>query len=140
MNPTEVSFFGRTAIGIACVNKHSEALELCLAACKNYESPDECGESEAKKWKPYDESDLCVPSDEEVTPEGMDDLQWEDEITQTHSDLDKEESLTDEWSALYKYYAKIIEKTGEILTTTISFREVDLIYFLLLLEVLIIQN
>lgn len=120
-----VSFFGRTAIGIACVNKHSEALELCLAACKNYQSSDECGESEAKKWKLYDESDFCVRSDEEVTPEGMDDLQWEDEITQLQSDLVKE----DEWSALYKYYAKIIEKTGEMLTTTINFREVDLNYF-----------
>lgn len=124
VNPTEVSFFGRSAIAIACLNKHHEALELCLAACKNYQSSDECGESDAKKWKSYDESGFCIRSDDEVTPEGMDDLQWEDEITQPQSDLAQEELPTDEWSALYKYYAKIIEKTGEMLTTAISFREV----------------
>lgn len=126
MNPTEVSFYGRNAIGIACLNKNFEALELLLAACKNYRPSDDCGEIEAKKLKPFDGSHFCVRSDEEVTPDGMDDLQWEDEITQPESDLVKEELPTDEWSALYKYYAKIIEKTGELLATTICYREVDI--------------
>lgn len=113
-NPTEISFFGRTAVGIACVNKHPEALELLLLACKNCHLSREDGESEAKKWKPHDG---------DKTPEGMDGLQWEDEIEQPQSELIKEDSPSDEWSVLYRYYASIIEKTGEMLANTISFRE-----------------
>lgn len=53
----------------------------------------------------------------------MDDLQWEDEMMRPQSEVINEDQATDEWSVLYRYYASIIEKTGEMLANTISFRE-----------------
>lgn len=70
------------------------------------------GESDAKKWKRIDDDN---------TPEGMEGLQWEDEISSQQKV--KEETVDDEWSVLYQYYASVIEKTGEMLANTISARE-----------------
>lgn len=68
-----------------------------------------------------------------VTPEGMEGLQWEDEIaqpSQTKNQLklddpngDVAAEKDDEWSVLYRYYASVIEKTGEMLANTISSRD-----------------
>lgn len=62
--------------------------------------------------------------DGDMTPEGMEGLQWEDEIDQRqHSQKPKDDVFDDEWSILYRYYASVIEKTGEMLANTISARE-----------------
>lgn len=111
---------GRTAIGIACLNKHANVLELLLNSCKNH-GPTmfgrDPGESEAKKWKRH--TDREAPSNLEHTPDGMDDLQWEDEIEQPI----KADTVDDEWSVLYRYYARIIEKTSDLLANAISMRD-----------------
>lgn len=113
-NATQTALCGRTAVGIACLKKHVDVLELLLNSCANYEPTDyhyDMGESGAKKWKP----------DGEQTPEGMDDLQWEDEIEQPP--MRKEDTVDDEWSVLYRYYARIIETTGDLLANAISMRD-----------------
>lgn len=119
-NPTQTSLCGRTAIGIACVNKHVEVLELLLNACENYGPTShydyETGESEAKKWRRHDR-------DDDNTPEGMDDMQWEDEIEQPLPETVKEDTVDDEWSVLYRYYARIIETTSDLLANAISMRD-----------------
>lgn len=92
-------------------------LDLLLNACANYEpSPYdyETGETEAKKWKRHEG---------DQTPEGMDDLQWEDEIEQPLVEPAKEDTVDDEWSVLYRYYARIIETTGDLLANAISMRD-----------------
>lgn len=137
-NPTTIISIGRTAIGLACLKKHPKILELLLKACleqpttfATYSSTD-CdtsdGESDAKKWKKVDNQGF---GDEVVTPEGMDGLQWEDEIQnapqQSNSVANDNKSKTDlnddEWSVLYRYYASVIEKTGDMLANTIAVRE-----------------
>lgn len=118
-NPTQTAHCGRTAIGIACLNKHVDMLELLLNACANYQPSHydyETGQSEAKKWKRHDR-------DDDQTPEGMDDLQWEDEIEQPQLEPAKEDTVDDEWSVLYRYYARIIETTGDLLANAISMRD-----------------
>lgn len=118
-NPTQTAHCGRTAIGIACLNKHVDMLELLLNACANYLPSHydyETGQSEAKKWKRHDR-------DDDQTPEGMDDLQWEDEIEQPQLEPAKEDTVDDEWSVLYRYYARIIETTGDLLANAISMRD-----------------
>lgn len=122
-NPTVIISSGRTAIGLACLNKYANILKVLLESCAEYQpmggvdrtewstDGDGDGGSEAKKWKRIDD---------ENTPEGMEGLQWEDEITQQKA---KEETVDDEWSVLYRYYASVIEKTGEMLANTISARE-----------------
>lgn len=88
-----------------------------MNACANYEPTCydyDTGESEAKKWK---------RQDGDVTPEGMDDLQWEDEIEQPTPGPAKEETADDEWSVLYRYYARIIETTGDLLANAIVMRD-----------------
>lgn len=89
-------------------------LEFLLNACANYDY--DTGESEAKKWKRQDR-------DDEHTPEGMDDLQWEDEIEQPEPINVIEDTVDDEWSVLYRYYARIIETTGDLLANAISMRD-----------------
>lgn len=94
-----------------------DVLELLLIACANYVPSHydyETGESEAKKWKRHDR-------DGDQTPEGMDDMQWEDEIEQPEPV--KEDTVDDEWSVLYRYYARIIETTGDLLANAISMRD-----------------
>lgn len=95
-------------------------MELLLNACVNYDPSHfeyaDTGESEAKKWKRHDR-------DGEQTPEGMDDLQWEDEIEQPQPEPTKEDTVDDEWSVLYRYYARIIETTGDLLANAISMRD-----------------
>lgn len=62
-HPTQTALCGRTAIGIACLNKHAEVLELLLNACVNYEPSNydyDTGESEAKKWKGQERDDEQV--------------------------------------------------------------------------------
>lgn len=122
-NPTVIISSGRTAIGLACLNKYAHILKVLLESCAEYQpmggvdrtewsTDGDCdGGSEAKKWKRIDDDN---------TPEGMEGLQWEDEITQQKA---KEETVDDEWSVLYRYYASVIEKTGEMLANTISARE-----------------
>lgn len=90
-----------------------------MNACASYGSLQydyETGESEAKKWKRQER-------DDEETPEGMDDLQWEDEIEQPQIEPAKEDTVDDEWSVLYRYYARIIETTGDLLANAISMRD-----------------
>lgn len=121
-----ITNFGTTAIGVACVKKHSEVLEILLESCSNYQSSCggyEIGESEAKKWKGYDDLAISSSRDGDKTPEGMDDLLWEDEISSPQTQRIKEDTVDDEWSVLYRYYASVIEKTGEMLANTISLRE-----------------
>lgn len=94
-----------------------------MNACKNYGSvaystgSSATGESEAKKWKRHD-----CDANLEHTPDGMADLQWEDEIE--HALLDpKVDTVDDEWSVLYRYYARIIETTSDLLANAISMRD-----------------
>lgn len=97
-----------------------------MRSCLNYQSygnEREYGESQAKKWKGYDELASSCGQEGDRTPEGMDDLQWEDEISLPQPQRVKEDTVDDEWSVLYRYYASVIEKTGEMLATTISLRE-----------------
>lgn len=138
-NPTSITSIGRTAIGLACLKGYSEALRLLLLSCSNhstitsvtpstFSSKEDDGESEAKKWKKFDQ-----PIAEDVTPEGMEGLLWEDEIGQQISQpicsKSKDDTVEivsekdDEWSVLYRYYASVIEKTGEMLANSISTRE-----------------
>lgn len=101
------------------MNKHVEILELLINACESYAPTQydyDTGESEAKKWKRHER-------DEDNTPEGMDDLQWEDEIEQPPPETVKEDTVDDEWSVLYRYYARIIETTGDLLANAISMRD-----------------
>lgn len=53
----------------------------------------------------------------------MDDLQWEDEIEQPLPEPVKVDTVDDEWSVLYRYYARIIEKTSDLLANAISMRD-----------------
>lgn len=106
---------------------------MLLTACANYtprsqssSSESDDGQSESKKWKSIGNTFGCAKHDGDITPEGMEGLQWEDEMDQqrqqTQSKI-KEEEFDDEWSVLYRYYASVIEKTGEMLANTISARE-----------------
>lgn len=141
---------GRTAIGLACMRNYPDILNELLLSCTNQQSETVNGTTsgntpkdtvETKKWRKHD-----LQSMENVTPEGMEGLQWEDEIivespTTTpsiptsatsakendeqrivHAKADETEK-DDEWSVLYRYYASVIEKTGEMLANTISSRE-----------------
>lgn len=120
-NPTQTAPCGRTAIGIACLNKHVNVLELLLNACKNYGSTActfDSGESEAKKWKRHDRDGNL-----DQTPDGMNDLQWDDEIEQPLPEPVKVDTVDDEWSVLYRYYARIIETTSDLLANAISMRD-----------------
>lgn len=80
---------------------------------------DDSAGSEAKKWRKNETS---------LTPEGMEGLQWEDEIlTQSLKNNGQKAENTnendDEWSVLFRYYANMIEKTGAMLANTITSRE-----------------
>lgn len=116
------------------MNKYANILQLLLGACLNqntsYTTSNDSeynldyGESEAKKWKRFEDSSLNASRDDnDTTPEGMENLQWEDEILQQQSQSQKAVEVDDEWSVLYRYYASVIEKTGEMLANTISVRE-----------------
>lgn len=115
------------------MNKFHEVLELLLVACAEYkpkalmeQSASSCdGESESKRLR---SREGAVPfssgRDGDSTPEGMEGLQWEDEIAQRQqSQKAKEDVFDDEWSVLYRYYASVIEKTGEMLANTVNARE-----------------
>lgn len=115
-NPTQIAACGRTAIGIACHKKHVNVLELLLNACKNSRNYDS-GESEAKKWK-WQNRD----GNSDHTPDGMNDLQWDDEIEQPLPAV-KVDTVDDEWSVLYRYYARIIETTSDLLANAISMHD-----------------
>lgn len=128
------TLIGRTAIGLACMKDYSEVLRELLTACSNPVSPTSTSAaynstgSEAKKWRKNETHSL-----DSVTPEGMDGLQWEDEIlcqpqksNEPKADNISSDATTekdDEWSVLYRYYASVIEKTGAMLANTISARE-----------------
>lgn len=137
-NPTVTTATGRTPVGLACMKNYPDILSELLLACSNYvpyssydtttgtSSNDKTtAVSEPKKWRKQHDTF------ENVTPEGMEGLQWEDEITsQTPKPDQIEENANtnkaekdDEWSVLYRYYASVIEKTGEMLANTISARE-----------------
>lgn len=139
-NPTTISSCGRTAIGIACLNKFHEILEILLQSCAEYKprailaqqssypaSYDD--ENETKRIRNLENAlsyNTSSNHDGDMTPEGMEGLQWEDEIDQQrqHStQKSKDDVFDDEWSILYRYYASVIEKTGEMLANTISARE-----------------
>lgn len=127
INPTRITNIGRTAVGLACWKGYPRILSLLLSSCSNssgYGTTNATygdGVSEAKKGRKH-EATLV----EELTPDGMDGLQWEDELSQNpntckiHVAPDEKE---DEWSILYRYYASVIEKTGEMLANTICMRE-----------------
>lgn len=96
-------------------------LELLLNSCENNEPSTnydiDMGENETKKWKRQERDD------EQTTPDGMDDLQWEDEIEQPSHEPAKEDTVDDEWSVLYRYYAQIIESTGDLLANAMNIRD-----------------
>lgn len=99
-------------------------MELLLNACnKHGPAPfsHASGESEAKKWRRRTDREA---SNSEHTPDGMDDLQWEDEIEpEPLPEPVKVPTVDDEWSVLYRYYARIIEKTSHLLANAISMRD-----------------
>lgn len=135
-NPTVTTTVGRTAIGLACMKDNVGLLRELLGACANQTWPSldrDVGGfigSGPKKWRKNE-----TPPMDSATPEGMDGLQWEDEIasTPTHKTDDVRADTAsaddtvvdqnDEWSVLYQYYASVIEKTGEMLANTINARE-----------------
>lgn len=122
VNPAVIASYGKTAIGIACIHKRPHILELLLQACDSYIIPNErANVNEKKKLKRQD--DAATGNDGNHTPDGMDDLQWEDEIELSNTQPVNETTVDDEWSVLYRYYASIIEKTGEMLADTLSIRE-----------------
>lgn len=122
------TIIGRTAIGLACMTNSCEILRELLTSCTSHVSQsvheDGFAGSEAKKWRKND-----TPPLDSGTPEGMEGLQWEDEITCTSQKCSEPKAdgaaaeKDDEWSVLYQYYASVIEKTGEMLANTISTRE-----------------
>lgn len=124
-NPTLTTTVGRTAIGLACTKNNVDILRELLNSCTNHSTS--CSREvnaytggEAKKWRKN-----STPPVDNSTPDGMEGLQWEDEIVcpwQKHVS-ENETEKEDEWSILYQYYASVIEKTGEMLANTISTRE-----------------
>lgn len=60
------------------------------------------------------------------TPDGMDGLQWEEEVTGCGGGGNNDDDRggdDDEWSKLYTYYARVIEQTGAILSTTVKAKD-----------------
>lgn len=86
-NATKITSNGRSAIGYATLKGLPSILKLLLCSCEdNFNGEDtEC--SEPKKLKTL----------KDRTPDGMEDLQWEEEIQDDFSKCDE----TDEWSKLY---------------------------------------
>lgn len=136
-NPTVTTIKGHTAIGLACMNDSPDILRELLAACSNYtpralsdESSYSENQSSVRRWR---RREVHAQSQDPTTPDGMEGLEWEDEIEPRAAHNSDQMSagvcntLTeeddDEWSVLYRYYASVIEKTGEMLANTISARE-----------------
>ncbi|XP_055921233.1 poly [ADP-ribose] polymerase tankyrase-2 isoform X2 [Eupeodes corollae] len=99
---TKKSSCGRTALGQAALKGHSEVLEVLLQSCEEGDTV-------------FNSRTVARCSDMEIdyTPDGMDNLEWDDEI-----DFDSDSctaSEPDECSSLYLYYAKTFEQTGAIL-------------------------
>lgn len=59
-----------------------------------------------------------LKTENDRTPEGMEGLQWEEEI-----DGKYEPNVDDEWSRLYLYYAQSFEKNGDLLADTVNIKD-----------------
>ncbi|XP_055857259.1 ankyrin-3 [Episyrphus balteatus] len=97
---TKKSSCGRTALGQAALKGHTEVLEVLLQSC---EEGDTVFNSRTVA--------RCTDMEIDYTPDGMDNLEWDDEIDSDSCTT----SENDECSSLYLYYAKTFEQTGAIL-------------------------
>lgn len=86
-NATIITSIGRSAIGYATLKSLPNILRLLLWSCEDSYNVDDNECSEPKKLKPS----------KDRTPDGMEDLQWEEEIQDDFSKYD----ANDEWSKLY---------------------------------------
>lgn len=96
---------GRSALGHATYKGLAKILELLLQSCQETTC---CLYTDAKRTK---------PNEYEKTPDGMEGMQWEEEIP------DSDDVCEDEWSKLYVYYARMIEKTGDMLLNTVKLKD-----------------
>ncbi|XP_004531514.1 serine/threonine-protein phosphatase 6 regulatory ankyrin repeat subunit B [Ceratitis capitata] len=101
--------FRRTAIGTAAIVGDANILELLILSC---EQPD-CDMFNKNHSKSYEMETDC-------TPDGMDNLEWEDEFIENCNNCNQsgaEEAASDaEDTSLYYYYAKTFERTGAIIS------------------------
>ncbi|XP_054743032.1 poly [ADP-ribose] polymerase tankyrase-1 isoform X1 [Anastrepha obliqua] len=101
---------GRTAVGTAALVGDAEILELLIQSC---EEPD-------LDIFNRNRSNSFGEMETECTPDGMDNLEWEDEFIENCNDCDQsgaEDVAQDaEDTSLYYYYAKTFERTGAIIT------------------------
>uniref|UniRef100_A0A1I8MXS8 Uncharacterized protein n=1 Tax=Musca domestica TaxID=7370 RepID=A0A1I8MXS8_MUSDO len=95
---------GRTAIGSAALMGDTEILQLLIQSC---EEPDLIFQPDKSK---SNENEI------DTTPEGMDCLEWEDEFNASNNSDNSTDETVKEFIALYNYYAKTFERTGDIVS------------------------
>nr|XP_014096149.2 ankyrin-2 isoform X1 [Bactrocera oleae] len=100
---------GRTAVGTAALVGDAEILELLIQSCEEPDL-DIFNRNHTNSFE----------METECTPDGMDNLEWEDEFIDNCTDCDQsggEDVAQDaEDTSLYYYYAKTFERTGAIIT------------------------
>ncbi|XP_059616519.1 putative ankyrin repeat protein RF_0381 [Phlebotomus argentipes] len=99
-DPTKVGSNGMTAIGLAAMKGNYGILSRLLS------------ETDQGKQKKMDLSEY------DTTPDGMEGLEWDDEIDSRYCF-----SPDKEWLNLYTYYARMWENFGDMLTTASKIRD-----------------
>ncbi|XP_037960918.1 ankyrin-2 [Teleopsis dalmanni] len=99
---------GRTGVGTAALVGDAEILELLIQSC---EEPD----SDIFKKSNLKSKEIEV----DCTPDGMDNLEWEDEFLANCTDTNNcaPDEIEAEYTSLYYYYAKTFEQTGAIISS-----------------------
>ncbi|XP_055375684.1 ankyrin-1 [Condylostylus longicornis] len=111
-NATKCTSYGRSAIGQATFKGYSEILSILLKSCEEeYVSLNGCSPKKPRTAN--------LEFDIERTPDGMDGLQWDDEM----QGVSNYATADDEWSRLYMYYARMFEQTGELLANTVKLKD-----------------
>lgn len=100
-NPTAITPMGLTLIGLAARDGYLEILQMMLESCYYINNMNNVEQDMYSNRQHH-----------ERTPDGMNELQWDDEFN-IISDIDD-----DEWTQLFRYYGQVIEKTHQYLITS----------------------
>lgn len=98
-NATKVTSNGRSAIGFAASQGATEILRILLRSCEAN------SENDAMHVAPPRSSDREC---ENKTPDGMENLLWEEEIQENNLTAD------DEWSKLYMYVGRDLDARSDL--------------------------
>lgn len=120
-DPLAFSSNGMNAIGLAASNGNVGILKRLLEHVYNEEDHKvERRDSSSGSTSTFRNIDVqWMETDAVVTPEGMGDLEWDEEI-----DTDRVYSPDKEWLDLYSYYARMWENIGQVLDTACELKDV----------------